>query len=341
MSAPPPVVVVGAGIAGLACARELARAGRPVSVLERARGVGGRCATHRLDGQPFDIGPAFLHGRDPDFLRVLREVPAPRVEGWPREIRGAGAPCQPEAFRTGEQRLVFAEGLTAFPKHLAEGLPVHAGRDVTALRLDGGRVQLTGPGGDVVEARQVVLALAPEQVLRLLPAGPEAPRAVASLRAVVEMAVSEAALALAAIYPPGTAVPGWDVWYPEASRVLQILVHDSAKRAGEARVGLVLQARPAWSREHLDDPDWPRALLDEAGRVAGAWAAAPSATHAHRWRYARSDLASELAGPVLLQLPGGQELGVCGDRFARGGGAEAAWISGRELGRRLAAQEVA
>ena len=82
-------------------------------------------------------------------------------------------------------------------------------------------------------------------------------------------------------------------------------------------------------------------MLAEAGRLAGDWAARPSAVHAHRWRYARSDLASELAAPVLLRMPSGGTLGVCGDRFARGGGVEAAWISGRDLGRRIAAQEAA
>jgi phytoene dehydrogenase-like protein len=39
------VVVVGAGIAGIACARELAAAGVEVRVLERARVVGGRMAS--------------------------------------------------------------------------------------------------------------------------------------------------------------------------------------------------------------------------------------------------------------------------------------------------------
>jgi phytoene dehydrogenase-like protein len=49
-------VIVGAGIAGLACARELASCGREAVVLERSRGVGGRCATRRVNGQPVDHG---------------------------------------------------------------------------------------------------------------------------------------------------------------------------------------------------------------------------------------------------------------------------------------------
>ncbi|HYD41115.1 MAG TPA: NAD(P)-binding protein, partial [Anaeromyxobacter sp.] len=47
-----PVLVVGAGVAGLSCARVLATAGRSAPVLDRARGVGGRCATRRVDDHP-------------------------------------------------------------------------------------------------------------------------------------------------------------------------------------------------------------------------------------------------------------------------------------------------
>ena len=50
------VVVVGAGVAGLQCARRLRDAGLQVVVLDKARGVGGRVATRRVDGQPVDHG---------------------------------------------------------------------------------------------------------------------------------------------------------------------------------------------------------------------------------------------------------------------------------------------
>jgi predicted NAD/FAD-dependent oxidoreductase len=335
------VVVVGAGVSGLACAAELARAGSAVVVLERARGVGGRCATRRLEGQAFDMGPAFLHGQDPDFLRALREVPARRIEGWPREIQGTGRPCQPEAFRPGEQRLAYGEGLTAFPKHLARDLDVRIGSRVTGMEAIADGWRLGVEGEEPVAARHVVLALAAEQVLRLLPTDLTRSRPLASLRALLEMSASEPSLALAAAYPAGTPVPAWQLCLPEGSSVLQVMSHDSSKRESAAFVGLVLQARPAWSRIHVDDPEWSGALLAEAGRLAGDWAARPSAVHAHRWSFARSDLASELAAPMLLRMPSGGTLGVCGDRFARGGGVEAAWISGRELGRRIAAQEAA
>ena len=66
------MVVVGAGIAGIACARELAAAGVAVRVLERARVVGGRMASRRLHGRPVDLGAAYFTVSDPGFAQVVR-----------------------------------------------------------------------------------------------------------------------------------------------------------------------------------------------------------------------------------------------------------------------------
>ena len=50
------VVVVGTGLAGLSCARELVRRGRLVRVLEAAGTVGGRIRTERHEGYRLDRG---------------------------------------------------------------------------------------------------------------------------------------------------------------------------------------------------------------------------------------------------------------------------------------------
>ena len=102
---------------------------------------------------------------------------------------------------------------------------------------------------------------------------------------------------------------------------------------------LVYQAHGAWSRRHLDDPRWPDALLAEAARILGPWAARPAAREPHRWEHARHDRSAELAAPLLLALEGGARLGIAGDWFAPGGGVEAAWRSGRALARRILDEE--
>jgi hypothetical protein len=328
-------------VSGLACARALAAGGRSPVVLDRARGVGGRCATHRVEGQPMDIGVFFLHGREAAFLAALRAVPAERLEGWPREIHGSGRPCNPDAFAPGEQRLAFATGITAFPRHLAAGLDVRLETEVASLELGRGSPRIATRGGAVLEARDLVLALAPEQALQMLTDLPAPPPGVATARAVLAQAFSEPSLSLATIYRAGTPPPSWHVCYPEDSPILLAMSHDSSKRVAPGFLALVYQARPRWSREHMEDAEWPDRVLAEAGRLVGPWATTPQHFHPHRWRYARSDPSAEMAGPLVVPLPGGGRLAICGDRFAPGGGVEAAWLSGTEAGRRLAAAEVA
>lgn len=330
-----PMVIVGAGIAGLSCARALVARGKDVLVLDRARGVGGRCATRRFEEQPVDFGVAFLHGRDPAFLEALAAVDATPLPGWPAEIHGAGRPCQPEAFSPDERRLAFAEGVNVFPRHLARGLHVRTDARVTSASFDGGAVHLAIEGAAPIVARTVVFALAGEQTAQLLSSMDDDRRELAAARALLGMVAAQPCLTLIAGYPLDAPVPTWHVSYPEASKVVQILAHDSSKRARKAFHAMVIQAHPRWSRAHIEDEGWPAAILAEAGRLLGPWATAPRFTQAHRWRYARTDRGAELSGPLLLHLPGGARLGFAGELFAPGGGIEAAWLSGRRLATRI------
>lgn len=54
---PPPIIVVGAGIAGLAAAIDLARRGAAVTVVERAASSGGKIRQISVDGAGIDAGP--------------------------------------------------------------------------------------------------------------------------------------------------------------------------------------------------------------------------------------------------------------------------------------------
>lgn len=65
------VVIVGAGLAGLAAARELSIHGIDVVVLERGATVGGRVRTDRIDGLQLDHGFQLYNPAYPEAARVL------------------------------------------------------------------------------------------------------------------------------------------------------------------------------------------------------------------------------------------------------------------------------
>jgi len=342
------VVVIGAGISGLALARELRSAGLATVVLERARGLGGRCATRRVEGQPVDHGVAFLHGRDSRFLAELDRLEGvTRRAGWPVAVQGQGVPCQPEAFDPSEQRVAFAEGVSKLAKHLAQGTEVWLNTRATGLRPaapgPGGAtaaLEVTLETGEALAARAVVLAMPVPQAERLLgPLAVTSP-AVAAVRPLLGLVQMAACATVIARYPAGTPRPAWDAWYPETAGGVQSIFHDSAKRGEGAALTLVVQGRPGWSQSAVGQPPerWAEALLGEAAQFAGAWAARPAVFQTHFWRHARVHRTSELVAPVLVAMENGAALGFCGDGFHVAAGLEGAYLSGLALAHRLAGQ---
>src|SRR5438270_3124117 len=73
MSAPPDVIIIGAGVAGLTAARELTAAGARVLVLEARDRLGGRIMTHHTPDGPVELGAEFVHGAVEETLSVARE----------------------------------------------------------------------------------------------------------------------------------------------------------------------------------------------------------------------------------------------------------------------------
>lgn len=149
------VVVVGAGIAGLACARELLDAGVPTRVLERLPGPGGRLTSDWIGNRWADTGAAYLTADDPAFLGRLQSW---RIAGlarpWTDTFRGQHGPAALRWSAPGGLRTLAAD--------LARELDITYGVEVAEL-----------PRGKRDNA--VVLAMPGPQALRIadLPAARE------------------------------------------------------------------------------------------------------------------------------------------------------------------------
>jgi monoamine oxidase len=97
------VIVVGAGMAGLAAARTLAEAGIHVSLVEARDRAGGRIYTLPGDELPIELGAEFIHGLPQELIDLVDEAGLTRFELQGetrcfREWHGTGRlePCGPQ-----------------------------------------------------------------------------------------------------------------------------------------------------------------------------------------------------------------------------------------------------
>ncbi|HYM79779.1 MAG TPA: FAD-dependent oxidoreductase [Candidatus Limnocylindria bacterium] len=334
----PTVVVVGAGVAGLACARELTRRGVATVVLERARGVGGRCATRRIDGQPVDHGVPFLHAQSREFGLALNELDAAgKIPGWPLRVREPRLGCQPDAYRPGHRRLARREGVSAFPKHLASDVDVRLGQNVVALEESGNRIAVRLADGTRIAAPFVVAACALTESLALAdPLTHDWPGAGSALEAARRLRTLSS-LTVIAGYDPETPELDFDLWHPIEATMIHTLSHDSAKRLAPRDRVLVIQGRPRFSATFLEAPEeeWKRELLWEAAELLGPWVSRPRWCQTHRWRCARLPVGECLGVTPSLESPRGGCVALCGDAFALDSGLEGAYFSGLSLGEQI------
>jgi len=87
MSTEPPIVVVGAGCAGLAAAERLAAAGRRVLVLEEMDCVGGLAGGARSGRDVYEYGPHVFHTTDPEILADVKGLMGADLLPFHRTIR--------------------------------------------------------------------------------------------------------------------------------------------------------------------------------------------------------------------------------------------------------------
>lgn len=153
-----PVIVVGAGVAGISCARELAAAGVPVRVLERSDRIGGRMCSPELNGRPVDLGAAYFTVRDAGFGAVAEGW---RARGLARQWTDTLAVLEggERGAAPGPMRWAAPGGLGSLVVDLASGVDVRLGHAVRSV----------GPGSSVDDepADAVVVAMPDPQAAAL------------------------------------------------------------------------------------------------------------------------------------------------------------------------------
>ncbi|GAA3453408.1 NAD(P)/FAD-dependent oxidoreductase [Dactylosporangium matsuzakiense] len=292
------VVVVGAGIAGLACARALTDAGARVRVVERSRVVGGRLASKRYGGRYADIGAAYFVADDPDFAAQVsswqsRELARPWTDTF--RVYPGGRPT------TGPVRWAAPGGLRSLADDLAAGLDVRLATPVDSVPED---------------ADAVVLAMPGPQALRLSP--PPAIAAAASAQ------TWRPVIAAVLRYPSrewGDLTGAFVNEHPTLATVC-----DDGDRRGDSAPVLVAHSTTELAARHLDDPESAAPILAAAVSELLGLRAQPEA-NVHRWTYAQPEPTD---GPYAVD----GRVWLCGDAFGRPR-VQTAWLSGRAVAEAL------
>lgn len=302
-------LVIGAGMAGLACATRLVAAGHAVTVIDKGRGPGGRMAARRAEvagaNASFDHGAQYFTARDPAF----REA----VAGWEQVGAAARWPA------AGDEAWVGTPGMNAPIRMMADPLGVRWNTRAERIIRDGGRWTVdTGQHG--LTADTVIVAVPAEQAQVLL---------------------AETAPGLAAMAGQVRSAPCWAVMVsfpdplPIAADCLRSgtapvswAARNSAKPGRGGPESWVIHASPARSSELLETPKGEVGinLLDDFFALASAQPVEPIHMDAHRWLYALPQVIDETGARFDQEL----RIGIVGD-YLHSPRVEGAWLSGTAL----------
>jgi renalase len=279
------VGIIGAGLAGLTCARQLCDRGYTVKLFDKSRGIGGRVATRRVN----QANQVIFVDHGLPFLTIQGEKTAALIENLRQE--GVVTPWFDSSY-------VSPAGINAVAKFLAKDLEIERDFLVNRLEVRDNNWFLSNKDQIKGEFKALVLAIpAPQGALLLensdITALPE-------LRAI-------------AYDPCLTVMAGYrDLPAPSPSPDIIWLGLDSSKRELSPDYVFVLHSSADFAEKYLDSEDLEAVKLD---LLACAGLPFPDWSQIHRWRYAlvRKGLAVSCLS-VNSPLP----LVACGD-WCQGG----------------------
>jgi hypothetical protein len=305
----PSVLIVGAGISGVACARALRAAGITARIVDRGQRPGGRMASRTIDGRPVDLGAAYFTAEPGSPFAAVADEWLARglVREWTDTVAVAGADGI-HRHSTGPMRYAAPGGLRELVVDLAAGLEIESNVELEALP----------PGYDAI-----VLAMPDPQARGLLDSASPA----------------RGVLAEGAGWVPTIAVAlewasrDWEQFrFAFVNDVPELTsLADDGDRRGDGAPVLVAHTTESLARDHLDDPDGAIGPVTDAVRRLLSIPDAPVRSFSHRWTFARP--AAQHPEPFLWS----DGIGVCGDAWGQRSSVGTAWMSGDALGKAIAA----
>ena len=334
--------IIGAGMAGITCARTLAQAGHRVTLFEKSRSAGGRMATRTSAFGNFDHGAQYFTVRDARFAKALATTPG-ICKAWSAnavQVLDAMGRVVEAARPSQDKHWVSTPGMNELPKAWAAPLvqidAVHFEHRVLAIErdaLNAAQWQLQSEEPEGAQSvfggfDQVLLALPSNQAIDLLR---NSNIQLDNLQALENVQVAPCWSLMVAF--PNAVQPGLTTLGPQWNAARSVhhrvawLARESSKPGRDLVERWTVQASAAWSQEHLEDaPERVQAKLLKAFSEITGIRATPAHSEVHRWRYAKT-LQTLGATHILSRQQG---IGLCGD-WCIGHRVEDAFVSGLEL----------
>ena len=326
------IAIIGAGITGLSCARQLANAGYSVVLLDKGRGIGGRVATRRADHLRFDHGAQFIKARTESFKNTVFDAEqAYAATTWSPDFLNANTLPEQDTLPPEEDIMyVGMPSMSAFAKYMAEDLDVYTSTRVTELQYqDSSWALILEDGSNWSNFDLVIVTAPPVQTYELVSSFSSAFH---DLQSVV-MAPCWAGL-FAFQNNPNLA---FDAYRSKKEEISWACNNSSKPARDTSSYCWVVHASKEWTRGHLNLPkeEISEKLLNLFAAICDKDSFGPLLhQNAHRWLYAFVE--TPLGQPYIYDRD--IQLAVAGD-WCLGPKVEAAYESGTALANAIIAND--
>jgi len=322
----PHYAVVGAGLAGVACAIVLQQVGIRVSVFEKNRAASGRMSTRRTETSNCDHGAQYFTAKDPTFqAEVQRWVEAGTAGIWQPKIKVFGnkkIQSQENVCTTNIQRYIGIPKMTTPVRWLCEINKIHVETNCTVDKIQRDsdllwRLHCVEKGWLEPRFDGLLFAVPAPQVVPLIS---DVAPILTELANNVRM---RACWALMLQYRNPIDI-GFDAAFVNEGPLRWVARNNSKPGRSEMEHWL-LHAEAEWSErnQETNPNDVAKIMLEEFEKIGGN---PPQHWMIHRWRYADSPMPSKQG----YAWNPDQNIGLCGD-WLHGGRVEGAWLSGNAL----------
>lgn len=314
------VAIIGAGIAGLSCAKRLTALGFQVRLYEKSRGVSGRMSTRKTEDWSTDHGAQYFTARDSLFIEELNQwVDANVAAIWNPRLKVFKKNQWQESVSS-EKRYVGIPAMNSPGKYLAKSLPIEFNQTIDRITYKKDQWQLHSLEIGNIEGPYdwLVIALPAPQALALTKYIDK------SIEEIANNANMNGCWTVMARFAESLGLP-----FDAAFINDEIISWISRNNSKPNRTGLetwVIHANPQWSQEwiELEKAEAAKQILYCAKKFGLDCTQANISIH--RWRYA-SGYINPIPG---FRLQEDLRLGFCGD-WLNGGRVEGAWLSGYTL----------